>query len=453
MPVVRLFAKDATLSQLVRTLLEGFTIGGEARPDLLIAELSGERDCAGVEEIRNLRAVHPNIPVVVVATGDAVTVTQQAVRLRVDDFFTLPAQHADFQASVQALVAGKEAPLKIAEQQSELLGSSPKMAVLRKYAARVALTDSSVLITGETGTGKELVAELIHKSSARRDKPFVCVNAAALPDSLFESELFGYEKGAFTGAYAKHQGKLRQAHGGTILFDEIAEIGLGAQAKLLRAIESREVQPLGGSRLTKVDLRLIAATNRDVESMVRSGEFRRDLFYRLNVVRIEMPALRNRREDIPQLLRHFVATFNQRFHRKVRGFQHEAAELLACYDWPGNIRELRNLVEACFVNAASDCIEINDFPEHFRAELESKLDPGSLQRLICALKACNWNISRAARELQCSRMTVYRKMAQFRVPRNGSEPASCNDAESVSQSLLLHHPLKRPSGFSTPRTG
>lgn len=433
MPVIRVIATDATLSQLVRTLLPEFTIGGNAYPDLVIAELSGERDCPGAEGIRNLRAANPKIPVVVIASGDAVTVTQQAVRLSVDDFFVLPAERADFQVSVGALVAGKESRPNNAEQQSELLGSSPKMAALRKYAARVALTDSSVLITGETGTGKELVAQLIHKSGARRNRPFVCVNAAAVPDSLFESELFGYEKGAFTGAYTSHQGKLRQAHGGTILFDEIADIGLGAQAKLLRAIESREVQPLGGSRVTKVDVRLITATNRDMESMVRAGEFRRDLFYRLNVVRIEMPALRNRREDIPQLLAHFVETFNRRFQRKVRGFQPEAAELLACYDWPGNIRELRNFVEACFVNAGSDLIEVNDFPQHFRLELESNLDPDSMQRLLCALKASNWNISRAARELQCSRMTMYRKMAQFRVQRNESKSVSAKGAESVPQ--------------------
>ena len=424
MPIIRIIARDAMLHQIVRTLLPDYTISGDAHPDLLIAELSGERDCLGAEGIRKLRETHPKLSVVVISRGSSSTVTQQAVRLRVDDFFTLPAEQADFKASVSALVAGKEVPAKTLKQQNGLLGNSPNMVALRKYVARVSLTDSSVLITGETGTGKELVAELIHKSGARRDKPFVAVNVAAVPDSLFESELFGYEKGAFTGAYAKHQGKLRQAHGGTIFFDEIGDIGLGVQAKLLRAIESQEVHALGGCRGTSVDVRVIAATNRNMEGMVRDREFRQDLFYRLDVVRIEMPPLRDNREDIPQLLAHFVETFNRRFQRKVRGFQADAAELLVCYDWPGNIRQLRNLVEACFVNAGSDCIEISDFPAHFRMELESKLDPQSRGSLIRALKASNWNISRAAWQLQCSRMTVYRKMAQFRISRNGAKAVS-----------------------------
>jgi DNA-binding NtrC family response regulator len=420
MSVIRIIAQDATLHQLVRVLLPDYTIGS-LQPDLLIAELSGARDCRGAEAVRRLRETQPHLPVVVISGGNAAAVTQQAVRLRVDDFFTLPAESAEFRESVDALLTGMEAPAKYPEQQNGLLGDSPNMAMLRKYVARVALTDSNVLIMGETGTGKELVAELIHKGGARRNKPFVAVNAAAVPDALLESELFGYEKGAFTGAYSRHQGKLRQAHGGTIFFDEIGDIGLGAQAKLLRTIESREVHPLGSRHGVSVDVRLIAATNRDLEAMVRSREFRQDLFYRLDVVRIEMPPLRDNREDIPQLLAHFVETFNRRFQRKVRGFQPDAAELLAEYDWPGNIRQLRNLVESCFVNTTADLIGIKDFPAHFRMELESKLDPQSLSCLLHALRASNWNITRAAWQLQCSRMTVYRKMALFRVSRHGSK--------------------------------
>jgi DNA-binding NtrC family response regulator len=431
MPVISISAKDAKLHQIVRTLLPEYTIGGEGRPDLLIAELSGERDCPGAKAIRKLRETHPALHVVVISGGSSPAVTQQAVRLRVDDFFTLPAERAEFRDSVVALVAGRQAPAKNFEQQNGLLGNSPNMVALRKYVARVALTDSSVLIMGETGTGKELVAELIHKGGPRRDKPFVAVNAAAVPDTLLESELFGYERGAFTGAYVRHQGKLRQAHGGTIFFDEIGDIGLSAQAKLLRAIESREVHPLGGCRGTSVDIRLIAATNRDLGAMVRAREFRQDLFYRLDVVRIEMPPLRDNREDIPQLLAHFVETFNRRFRRKVRGFRADAAELLAGYDWPGNIRQLRNLVESCFVNTASDLIEVKDLPVHFRLELESKLDPQSRESLLQALQASNWNISRVAWQLQCSRMTVYRKMAHFRVSRGGDKAVSGGRAGSA----------------------
>ncbi len=418
MPVIRLIASDKSLHQIVRSLLPEYVISNDRNCDLLVAELSAGRDSRGAEEIRKLREANQKSRVIVISGRASAEVTQQAVRLRVDDFFTLPSQADAFKSSVSALVAGKEVPINSLEQQTGLIGDSANMVALRRYVARVALTDSNVLILGETGTGKELVATLIHNSGARRDKPFVAVNAAAVPDSLFESEFFGYEKGAFTGAYTKSQGKLRQAQGGTIFFDEIGDIGSGAQAKLLRAIEAREVYPLGACRGTSIDVRLIAATNREIDELVGTQQFRQDLFYRLDVVRIEMPPLRNNREDIPQLLMHFVETFNQRFGRKVKGFQSDAAELLTLYDWPGNIRQLRNLVEACFVNASSDQLEICDFPAHFRAELESKLDPDSRGSLIRALQASGWNISHAAWRLHCSRMTVYRKMARYQISRN-----------------------------------
>jgi DNA-binding NtrC family response regulator len=418
MPVIRIVAKDRSLHQVVRSLLSDYTLSVDQTPDLLVAEVFSDHDCPGVDEIRKLREVNQKIRIIVISRVASAEVTRRAVRLGVDDFFTLPTQSDAFKSSVAALIEGKEAPIRSLETEGGLIGNSPNMVALRRYVSRVALTDSNVLILGETGTGKELVAELIHKSGARSDKPYVAVNAAAVPDSLFESELFGYEKGAFTGAHAKSAGKLRQAHGGTIFFDEIGDIGSGAQAKLLRAIESREVYPLGATHGTHIDVRLIAATNRDIDSLVSSQLFRLDLFYRLDVVRIEMPPLRNNREDIPVLLNHFVEKFNRRFRRQIRGFQADAAEILELYDWPGNIRQLRNLVEACFVNATSDQLGICDFPSHFRAEVESKLDPDSRSGLIRALQACNWNISQAAWRLHCSRMTVYRKMARYQISRN-----------------------------------
>lgn len=421
MHTIRLIVRNASLYTIVRELLPGCAIGGESEPELLVAELTGERACPGAEAIRMLRKTCPDIPVVVISAGCSTAVTQQAVRLHVDDFFTLPADGAGFRDSVTTLLAGEKSSAPQREQQGGLLGNSAAMVGLRKYVARVALTDSSVLIMGETGTGKELVANQIHKCGARRDKPFVAVNVTAVPDALLESELFGYEKGAFTGAYARHPGKLRQAHGGTIFFDEIGDIGPGAQVKLLRALESGEVQPLGARSGMRVDVRVVAATNRDLGTMVRAGEFRQDLFYRLDVVRIEMPPLRDIREDLPRLLAHFVETFNRRFKRTVRGFDPKVAALLADYEWPGNIRQLRNLVESCFVNASSDLIGIKDLPTHFRLEVEAGLDPQSLGSLLRALEASDWNITRAAWHLRCSRMTVYRKMAQFRVARRRPE--------------------------------
>lgn len=420
MPFIQICTAENSLQQIVRALLPEYTIHNNRTPDLLVVQLLPERDCPGATAIRKLREHNQKLRVIVVSRTASANITQRAVRLRVDDFFTLPAQSEAFRASVAALMAGHEAPIRSFDREPVLIGDSANMIALRRYVARVAMTDSNVLILGETGTGKELVAELIHKSGARSDKPFVAVNAAAIPDSLFESELFGYEKGAFTGAYNKSLGKLRQAHCGTIFFDEIGDIGAGAQAKLLRAIESHEVYPLGATRGSQIDVRLIAATNRDIDALVGSQEFRQDLFYRLDVVRIEMPPLRSNREDIPKLLKHFVETFNRRFDRQVKGFQADAAELLTLYEWPGNIRQLRNLVEACFVNTTSDYLDVRDFPSHFRTELESKLELGSRKGLIRALQACNWNISHAAWRLHCSRMTVYRRMARYRISRNES---------------------------------
>jgi DNA-binding NtrC family response regulator len=424
---IKIVTTDSSLKLLVTTLVD-CSGPHENAPDLLIVELTGASDCKGTAAVRELRSARSGLPVVAVSRVDGANVTQQAVRLGVDDYFRLPEESSDFQNAVTALLSGGEAPAKTSTQQNVLLGDSEHMSRLRKYVSRVALTDSSVLITGETGTGKELVAEMVHKSGARRNKPFVCVNSAALPDTLLESELFGFEKGAFTGAHAKYQGKLRMAHGGTIFFDEIGDLSLSAQAKLLRVLESREVHPLGGWRGMSIDVRVIAATNREMDSITQTGEFRQDLFYRLNVVRIELAPLRNRKEDIPKLLEHFVDTYNRQLNRSIQGFSPEAVELLQTYDWPGNIRELRNVVEASFVNVMSDRIDTLDLPDRLRRALEGTSVPDCRQRLLGILLATNWNISKVADEMRCSRMTVYRKMAHYRISR------TCNPANVLSVS-------------------
>jgi DNA-binding NtrC family response regulator len=212
------------------------------------------------------------------------------------------------------------------------------------------------------------------------------------------------------------------AHGGTIFFDEIGELSLAAQAKVLRAIESREVFPLGGWRGVTVDIRLIAATNRDLEAGIQSGQFRRDLFYRLNVVRIELPPLRERREDIPQLLQHFLGFYNRQLNRRVESFDPYAVELLKTYRWPGNIRELKNVVEASFVHAESERIEVVDLPDRLQRAFKDQMPPDSREKLVHALFDLEWNISRVADELRCSRMTVYRKMAQYSISRSSDRP-------------------------------
>jgi two-component system response regulator HydG/two-component system response regulator AtoC len=311
-----------------------------------------------------------------------------------------------------------------------MIGESPAIRSIKASIGKVAPTDSNVLITGETGTGKELVAELIHRNSPRRQKPFVCINCAAIPDTLFESELFGHERGAFTGAHALREGALKQADGGTAFFDEIGDMSAYAQAKVLRAIERKEVQRLGGRACLPLSVRVIAATNQNLERAVAEGKFRKDLYFRLNVARIHLPPLRERREDIPPLVDHYVREFNRRFGRDCEGFTREAFQSMLRYEWPGNIRELKNILEAVIINLAAHRIAYLDLPERLREHLRDAegLAPSERDRLLSALLSTNWNKSKAAQQLHWSRMTLYRKMAKYEIakaprPAEGTGPA------------------------------
>lgn len=297
------------------------------------------------------------------------------------------------------------------------ISSSKRMNELREYIPKVARSDANVLIVGETGTGKERVAELIHYASQRSTQPFVCINCAAIPDSLIESELFGFERGAFTGAQEGYLGKMRLAAGGTIFLDEIGDLSLAAQAKLLRAIESREVFPLGGRRVVNINARFIAAANRDLEPLIAENRFRSDLYYRLNVARLFLPPLKQRKEEIPHLLYHFLDQFNEKLSVRVGRPSEELLQCLMSYDWPGNIRELRNLVEALFIDPPDGPIVLEDLPESFRqifAGYVVKTVPEK-DRLVSTLSETNWNKSKAAAQLNWSRMTLYRKLAKYKI--------------------------------------
>ncbi|MBZ5553733.1 MAG: sigma-54 dependent transcriptional regulator [Acidobacteriia bacterium] len=309
-----------------------------------------------------------------------------------------------------------------ASEDSPMVGNSPPIQEIKGSIQRTALTDSNVLITGETGTGKEMVAELIHRNSPRHGKPLVCINCAALPDSLLESELFGHERGAFTGADSFQEGKLKAADGGTVFFDEIGDMSPQAQAKILRVIETKQAQRLGTQGSFPLDIRIIAATNRDVDALAKANEFRRDLYFRLNVVRLELPPLRERKDDIPLLLNHYIREMNRCFGCLVEGFTQEAFDLLLHYDWPGNIRELKNLLEAIFVNLPQGRISLKDFPEPFRRHLVKGENCSQSERdkLLATLLATNWNKSKTAQELHWSRMTVYRKIAKYRIHRSAA---------------------------------
>lgn len=343
----------------------------------------------------------------------------------VERCFETPADPLELSKRIISLLP-KEVSVPL--QVFELLGESSGMIRVKDLIYKVAQSDTTVLITGETGTGKELAARAIHRLSRRADKAMVCVNCTAIPDTLLESEFFGFEKGAFTGADARQEGKLQAANRGTIFLDEIGDMSAFAQAKILRALESGEVQTLGGTRSTKVDVRILAATHHDLEELASKNQFRQDLLFRLNVVQVHLPPLRSHSSDIPLLAEHFIQDLNVRYGAAIKGVTPDGLRLLRSCDWPGNVRQLRNVIEGAFVVCTSDWITTSDLGHlhhtsspnpRFESRANSPapflpLQPES-DRLRNALQVTQWNKSRAAQLLRWSRMTVYRKIAKYQI--------------------------------------
>lgn len=398
-------------------------------PDLVILGSCVKNDW---DAVRMARAIHEwdrEIPLIMIVAESSEDLAIAAIRAGVSDYLKKPISADELFACVNKCLsekpcsrrppAGKTTECNLVKCEG-LIGESPAITLIKTYISKVAATESIVLITGETGTGKELVAELIHKNSVRSKKPFVCVNCAALPDSLLESELFGYERGAFTGATVSQRGKFELADSGTIFLDEIGDMSLRAQAKILRTIENKEVYRLGGNRGLSLNLRIIAATNHDPERLVKENHFREDLYYRLNVARVHLPPLRDRKEDILCLLDHFIRDLNSRSGRSVEGFTDEVLACLLHYKWPGNVRELKNLCEAIFISMPSRTITIEDLPALYQSRLKELelLPQNERDRLLSALLATNWNVSKAAEKLHWSRMTIYRKLEKYHIKRN-----------------------------------
>jgi len=308
---------------------------------------------------------------------------------------------------------------------SGIIGKDPQMQLIFKLIEDVAPSDATVLIQGESGTGKEIVANAIHQKSHRKDKPFIVINCSAYPATLLESELFGHEKGAFTGALTQKPGRFEQASGGTVFLDEIGEISPSAQIKLLRVLQSKKLERVGGQETLSVDIRILAATNKNLLKEVKNGKFREDLFYRLNVIPISLPPLRNRRNDIPMLAKHFLDRFSDMQDKKIAGFTSEAMRRLLDYSWLGNVRELENTIEHAAVLAKSDQVEVSELPppiRNFTGVLpdESATTTGTIEEneiilLQNALEECNWNKKLAARRLGVSRATLYNKLKKYRI--------------------------------------
>jgi DNA-binding NtrC family response regulator len=405
---------------------------------LFVVECSAEEPRGRLSFIERFRTLNPRAPVIALAVKSSEDLAVAAFRSGVRDYFRWPEHARELGACLDRCLPPfhGEGPSR-----HKLVGQSSPIRAVVESVERAATTDSNVLVTGETGTGKEFVAESVHRLSARRHKALVSVNCAAIPETLLESELFGYDKGAFTGAVAAREGKLQQANGGTIFFDEIGDMNPQGQAKLLRVLETREVFPLGGRRQVNLDVRIIAATNQNLESLSRTGGFRVDLLFRLNVVHIHLPPLRERVSDIPALLAHFTRQFNERWGMRVERFDEECQAALCRHSWPGNVRELKNVVEAVYVNSRGGVIGIRDLPDGLLAAVSGGGQPDEKRRLTDTLLAMNWNVSKVAEKLHWSRMTVYRKLARYKISRESGVTTGAGSDRTCDMPVTVSHGL------------
>lgn len=405
--------------------------------DLLIADLRMPV-LDGMELLREALATHPGLPVIMITAHGTVDNAVEALKTGAFDYITKPFDQEELRTIVrkalktQDLSAREATPATTSENSRYgIIGQSTAIAEVYSVIDRVADSPTTVLVTGESGTGKELVARALHDSSSRRERPFIKVNCAAIPRELIESEFFGHERGAFTGAVASKPGRFELASGGTLFLDEIGSIPLETQVKLLRALQEGEFERVGGIRTLKVDVRLVAATNADLKRQTEEGHFREDLFYRLNVVTVRLPALRERVGDIPLLVDHFVMKYNQRLGKSLLGLSAEALAILTAYTWPGNVRELENVLERAVLFADGDRV----FTEHLPAELAQSGLPSSplsgreevglkeqvraavnqleRQLIFRALEQMNGNVTHTARVLKLSRKGLQLKMKEL----------------------------------------
>ena len=404
----------------------------EGEADVVLLDLALP-DVKGLDLLQRLHTGWPQSPIIMMSGRASLTDAVQATKLGAFHFIEKPLTPEAVLLTVRGaldLRRARSASRAIAAEYGpgqELIGSSDAMTRVRELVARIAQTDARVLITGESGTGKELVAAALHTRSARADGPFIRVNSAAIPRELVESEMFGHEKGAFSGAHAMHRGKFELADGGTLFLDEIGDLSPGAQAKLLRVLETGELQRVGGETQIEVDVRIVSATNRDLRQEISEGRFRDDLFHRLNVIPIEMPPLRDRREDVPELIAHFMERWRVRTGRRAPMLTHETIEALKSYEWPGNVRELANLCEriailneAQTVHAADIARVLPDGIKRLEQEdlpLNDRLDAFERDVITRALDRARGSIADAAKLLQTDRANLYRRMRRLGIER------------------------------------
>ncbi|UCE20202.1 MAG: sigma-54-dependent Fis family transcriptional regulator [Gemmatimonadota bacterium] len=399
--------------------------------DLIITDLKMPR-MNGIELLEKVREKGSPIPVVILTAHGTIGSAVEAVKKGAYDYILKPFKPDEIFGMIGRILERKnllddnlyfQKELSKAYGFETIIGTSSVMQDLFENIEKVARTDASVVLRGESGTGKELLAHIIHYASRRKNKRFVKVSCASLAEGVLESELFGHEKGAFTSAVTSKPGRFEVAHGGTLFLDEIGDIPLTTQIKLLRVLQTKEFERVGGTRTIKVDVRLISATNQDLEEKKKQGTFREDLFYRLHVVPILVPPLRERSEDIPILSEYFLRLFSDQTNKRIRGFSQKALELMSSYPWPGNVRELRNYIERATVFCQSDVIKPEDLPPVLMhhgdtGRLSLSLESRSLceleKKLIrTVLEEAQWNLTKAAGALQISRGTLYSKLKKY----------------------------------------
>lgn len=405
----------------------------DAKPDLVLLDIQMP-GIDGLEVLRRIKQMEHQVPVVMMTAYGTIETAVKSMKSGAYDFITKPFSGDRLRVTIKNALMARSLSKEVDELRSELkeryqfkniVGQSGRMQEVFKAMEKVIDSNVTVLIQGESGTGKELIARAIHyESKTRSSRPFVAVNCSALPESLLESELFGHEKGAFTGASRRRIGKFELANGGTVFLDEISEMSPATQVKILRVLQEREFERLGGNELVQVDVRLISATNKDVEECVKKGQLREDLYYRLAVFLIKVPPLRDRKEDIPLLVGHFLQKYSQRENKKIERISPEALELMMAYYWPGNVRELENAIERAIVITNSDVIQAQDLPPAVQAlgekriyetdnTLSSWIEKLEEEALRKALLECEGNVSMAARKLGIGRATIYRKAKKF----------------------------------------
>ncbi len=416
------------------SVAEANELARDFEPQVVLTDLNMAGG-SGIDLCRQFSDSWPDVPIIVVTAFGSMASAIEAMRVGAYDFVTKPfdidalllvveraLQHHALKSEVKRL----RAAVGQAGWSDDIVGKSPAVLEMRAMLERVSQSHATVLITGETGTGKEVAARSLHRQSRRRSGPFVAVNCSALPEALLESELFGHVKGAFTDARANRSGMFVEADKGTLFLDEIGELPPAVQVKLLRALEERRVRPVGGDGEVPFDARIIAATNRDLEQAVQAGEFREDLFYRLNVVHVAIPPLRSRGSDVLLLAQHFLSQFAGQSSLEVVGMSESAAERLIAYPWPGNVRELRNAIERAVALARFDHLRVEDLPERIRRfeprhvlvagdDLEELVSLEEVEKryILKVMQAAGGNKSLAAQTLGVSRRTLYRKLGEY----------------------------------------